>query len=108
MLPCPFEPVFLILLWKRTIPKRLRGTPISAEDRVDVLGINIREIWKHRGFFWEKDWETINEGSYCGIIVPIVQEVILSLSVISRRGYWARNCHIALLYVTSVAYGFRG
>lgn len=31
---------------------------------------------RHRGLFQEKDWETINEGSYCGIIVPIIQEII--------------------------------
>lgn len=26
--------------------------------------------------FWEKDWETINEGSCCGIIIPIVDEIL--------------------------------
>ena len=31
---------------------------------------------RHRGLFWEKNWETINEGSYSGIIVPIVQEIL--------------------------------
>ena len=31
---------------------------------------------RHRGLFWEKDWETINEGSYSGIIIPIVQEIL--------------------------------
>ena len=31
---------------------------------------------RHRGLFWEKDWETINEGSYSGIIVPVVQEIL--------------------------------
>jgi len=31
---------------------------------------------RHRGFFWEKDRETINEGSYCGIIIPVVDEIL--------------------------------
>ena len=31
---------------------------------------------KHQGLFWEKDWETINKGSYSGIIIPIVQEIL--------------------------------
>jgi transposase len=31
---------------------------------------------KHKGLFWEKDWETINEGSYCGIIIPMVDEIL--------------------------------
>jgi hypothetical protein len=31
---------------------------------------------RHRGSFWEKDWETINEGSYLGIILPIVDEIL--------------------------------
>jgi hypothetical protein len=31
---------------------------------------------KHRGLFWEKDWENINEGSYSGIIIPIIDEEI--------------------------------
>jgi hypothetical protein len=31
---------------------------------------------RHKGLFWEKDWETVNEGSYSGIIVPLVQEII--------------------------------
>jgi transposase len=31
---------------------------------------------RHRGLFWEKDWEKINEGLYSGIIVPIVQEIL--------------------------------
>ena len=31
---------------------------------------------RHQGLFWEKDWETIKEGSYSGIIVPIVQEIL--------------------------------
>jgi hypothetical protein len=35
-----------------------------------------RKYGRHRGLFWEKDWETINEGSYSGIIIPIIQEVL--------------------------------
>lgn len=31
---------------------------------------------RHRSLFWEKDWENINEGSYCGIIVPMVDEIL--------------------------------
>jgi hypothetical protein len=31
---------------------------------------------RHKGLFWEKDWETINEGSYSGIIVPLIQEAL--------------------------------
>ena len=31
---------------------------------------------RHRGLFWEKDWENINEGSYCGIVIPIVDEIL--------------------------------
>lgn len=31
---------------------------------------------RHQGLFWEKDWETINEGSYSGIIIPIIQEIL--------------------------------
>lgn len=32
---------------------------------------------RHKGLFWEKDWESINGGSYSGIIIPIVQEILL-------------------------------
>lgn len=31
---------------------------------------------RHKGVFWEKDWKTINEGSYSGIIIPKVQEIL--------------------------------
>lgn len=31
---------------------------------------------RHRGLFWEKTWESINEGSYSGIIIPIIQETL--------------------------------
>ena len=31
---------------------------------------------RHKGLFWEKDWETINEGSYSGIIIPIVDDIL--------------------------------
>lgn len=31
---------------------------------------------RHKGLFWEKDWETINEGSYSGIVVPLVDEIL--------------------------------
>jgi transposase len=31
---------------------------------------------RHQGLFWEKDWETINEGSYSGIIIPLIQETL--------------------------------
>ena len=31
---------------------------------------------RHRGLFWEKDWENINAGSYSGIIIPIVDEIL--------------------------------
>ena len=31
---------------------------------------------RHKGLFWEKDWESINEGSYSGIIIPLVQEIL--------------------------------
>jgi len=31
---------------------------------------------RHRGLFWEKEWETINEGSYSGIIIPIVDDIL--------------------------------
>jgi hypothetical protein len=31
---------------------------------------------RHRAVFWEKDWETINEGSYSGIIIPVVDEIL--------------------------------
>jgi hypothetical protein len=31
---------------------------------------------RYKGLFWEKDWATINKGSYSGIIVPIVQEIL--------------------------------
>lgn len=30
---------------------------------------------RHKGLFWEKDWETINEGSYSGIIIPLVDDI---------------------------------
>ena len=37
-------------------------------------------IWskygRYRSLFWEEDWEIINEGSYSGIIIPIVQEIL--------------------------------
>lgn len=38
---------------------------------------------RHRGLFWEKDWETINEGSYSGIIIPLVQEILQQYSDLS-------------------------
>jgi hypothetical protein len=31
---------------------------------------------RHKGLFWEKDWETINEGSYLGIIIPIIDNIL--------------------------------
>lgn len=31
---------------------------------------------RHRGLLWEKDWELINEGSYSGIMIPIVDEIL--------------------------------
>jgi hypothetical protein len=31
---------------------------------------------RHRGVFWEKYWETINKGSYSGIIIPIIDEIL--------------------------------
>ena len=31
---------------------------------------------RYKGLFWEKDWESINEGSYSGIIIPLVQEIL--------------------------------
>jgi hypothetical protein len=34
------------------------------------------EYGRHRGLFWEKDWETINGGSYSGIILPIVDDIL--------------------------------
>jgi hypothetical protein len=37
---------------------------------------------KHKGLFWEKNWETINEGSYCGIIIPIVDEILQQYPVL--------------------------
>lgn len=30
---------------------------------------------RREGLFWEKDWETINESSYSGIIILLVQEI---------------------------------
>jgi hypothetical protein len=30
----------------------------------------------YKGLFWEENWETINEGSYLGIIIPIVDELL--------------------------------
>jgi hypothetical protein len=43
---------------------------------MDVLGEYKWEYGRHRGLFWEKDWESINEGSYSGIIIPIVDEIL--------------------------------
>jgi len=31
---------------------------------------------QYKGLFWEKDWQNINEGSYSGIIIPIVDEIL--------------------------------
>jgi transposase len=31
---------------------------------------------RYKGLFWENDWETINEDSYSGIIIPIIQEIL--------------------------------
>jgi len=31
---------------------------------------------RHKGIFWEKDWESINEGSYSGIIIPAVDDIL--------------------------------
>lgn len=31
---------------------------------------------RHKGLFWKKDWETINEGSYSRIIILIVQQIL--------------------------------
>jgi hypothetical protein len=30
---------------------------------------------RHKELFWEKDWEAINEGPYCGVIIPIADEI---------------------------------
>ena len=35
-----------------------------------------RKYGRHKGLFWEKDWETINEGSYSRIIIPIVDDIL--------------------------------
>ena len=46
-------------------------------------GINVRldgcfggKYGRHKGLFWEKDWETINKGSYSGIIIPIIDDIL--------------------------------
>jgi transposase len=31
---------------------------------------------RHRGLFWEKNWEKINAGSYSGIVIPIVEDIL--------------------------------
>jgi hypothetical protein len=31
---------------------------------------------RHRGLFWEKDWETINGGSDSGNIITIIDEIL--------------------------------
>ena len=55
---------------------------------------------RHRGLFWEKDWETINEGSYSGIIIPIVQEILQQYPELSFQQDNAKG-H-ASLYTMSV------
>ncbi|KUJ07332.1 uncharacterized protein LY89DRAFT_766502 [Mollisia scopiformis] len=35
-----------------------------------------KKYGRHRRLFWEKDWETINKGSYYGIIVLVVNEIL--------------------------------
>jgi hypothetical protein len=40
------------------------------------LGYISGKYRRHKGLFWEKDWETINEGSYSGIIILIVDEIL--------------------------------
>lgn len=43
---------------------------------MDVLGKYIRKVRPSPRAIWEKDWETINEGSYAGIVIPIVDEIL--------------------------------
>jgi hypothetical protein len=33
--------------------------------------------------FWEKDWETISAGSYSGIIIPVIQDILSQYSDLS-------------------------
>lgn len=35
---------------------------------------------RHKGLFWEKDWGSINEGSYSGITIPVIQQILQEYS----------------------------
>ena len=71
---------------KQRITRRIGDTEVYHPDCVEprfqrkigwmFWGSISGKYGKHKGLFWEKDWETINEGSYSGIIIPIVQEIL--------------------------------
>jgi len=71
---------------KQMITRRIGESEIYHPDCVEARiqrkigwmfwGCISGKYGRHKGLFWEKDWETINEGSYCGIILPIIQEII--------------------------------
>lgn len=50
---------------------------------------------RHRGVFWEKDWETINEGGYSGIIILIIDDILrqcpeLQFQQDNAKGYFSK------------------
>lgn len=62
---------------------------------------------RHRGLFWEKDWESINEGSYSGIIIPIVDEIIGQYPELSFQQDHAPGHSSAFTRSVIAAAGFR-
>ena len=62
---------------------------------------------KHKGLFWEKDWETINEGSYSGIVIPRVDEILKEFPDLSFQQDNAPGHASAFTKSVIAAAGFR-
>jgi hypothetical protein len=54
---------------------------------------------RHRGLFLKNNWETINKGSYSGIIVPVVQEILEQYPELSFPQDNAKG-HLSAFYIS--------
>jgi len=71
---------------KTRITRRIRFSEVYHPDCVEpriqrkigwmFWGSIPGKYGRHEGLFGEKDWETINEGSYSGIIIPVLQQIL--------------------------------
>jgi hypothetical protein len=62
---------------------------------------------RHKGLFWEKEWESINEGSYSGIIIPIVDDILRQYPDLSFQQDHAPGHAFAFTKSVIAAVGFR-